>query len=183
MKFLIEKSNIKVEKLSDGLNKLIIQEIDNLLGASTNQIEVTLSDDEIKALGLNIILIHPVIEPKIDLGNELDAVRYLARGLVELSDRDMQCLLREVQSDALIETLWLMESVDLSKLVFRNMSQRAAQMLLEDLESKSVVGSVNLEKNVKKAISAKKCVLEILSIAKKLVNSGQIENFSGGADE
>ena len=60
--------------------------------------------------------------------------------LMDIDDRGIQILLREIQSDALIIALkgadW-----DLREKIFRNMSSRAAEMLREDLE---VMGPVRV---------------------------------------
>ncbi|SDY48128.1 flagellar motor switch protein FliG [Nitrosomonas halophila] len=58
--------------------------------------------------------------------------------LMDVDDPDIQLLLREIQSDTLITALKGAKE-DLRAKIFKNMSQRAAEMLREDLEMKGPV--------------------------------------------
>src|SRR5581483_698955 len=58
--------------------------------------------------------------------------------LLEIDDRSMQELLRQVPSDKLLLAMKGCEDVMKEK-IFKNMSQRAAEMLKDDLESKGPV--------------------------------------------
>lgn len=59
--------------------------------------------------------------------------------LLELEDRDIHSLLRQIDSELLIVAL-TGASRDLREKIFRNMSPRGAEMLREDLEMKGPVG-------------------------------------------
>jgi flagellar motor switch protein FliG len=88
-----------------------------------------------------------------------------------LDDRGIQLLLREIQSDSLIVALKGVGE-DLKNKVFKNMSQRAAEMLKDDLESKGPVKLSEVETEQK----------EILKIVRKLAEEGQIV-LSGKGEE
>jgi flagellar motor switch protein FliG len=88
---------------------------------------------------------------------------------MDIDDRGIQLLLREVQSDSLIIAL-KGASQELRDKVFKNMSQRAAEMLKEDLESKGPVRLSEVEGEQK----------EILKIARRLADEGQIQLGGGG---
>ena len=91
--------------------------------------------------------------------------------LLDLDDRSIQLLLREVQSESLI--LALKGTVpELREKIFKNMSQRAAEMLRDDLEAKGPVRLSEVEAEQK----------EILKIVRKLAEEGQII-LGGGGDE
>ena len=83
--------------------------------------------------------------------------------LIDVDDRGMQELLRNVPSDKL---LIAMKGADegLKQKIFKNMSQRAAEMLRDDLEAKGPVRLSEVE-------AAQK---EILAAARKLAEAGTI---------
>jgi flagellar motor switch protein FliG len=84
--------------------------------------------------------------------------------LLDVDDRSMQELLRQVSSDSLLLAL---KGADerLKEKIFKNMSQRAAEMLKDDLEAKGPV-------RVSEAEAAQK---EILQSARKLAEAGTIQ--------
>jgi flagellar motor switch protein FliG len=91
--------------------------------------------------------------------------------LLDLDDRAMQMVLREVQSESLVVAL-KGASPELRELVFKNMSQRAADMLRDDLESKGPVRLSEVEGEQK----------EILKIVRRLADEGQIA-LGGGSED
>ena len=91
--------------------------------------------------------------------------------VVEIDDRGMQLVLREVQSESLILALKGSSQVVREK-IFKNMSQRAAETLKEDLEAKGMVRVSEVEAQQK----------EILKLIRRLADEGQIV-IGGKADE
>ena len=79
-------------------------------------------------------------------------------------------MLKEIQSESLILAL-KGSSQELREKVFGNMSQRAGEMLREDLEAKGMVRVSDVEAQQK----------EILKLVRKLADEGQI--VMGGAGE
>jgi flagellar motor switch protein FliG len=92
--------------------------------------------------------------------------------LLELDDRGIQLLMREVQSDSLVVAL-KGTSDALKEKIFKNMSSRAADMLREDLEAKGPVRLSEVEAEQK----------EILKIVRRLGDEGQIVLGGRGGDE
>ena len=92
--------------------------------------------------------------------------------LIEVDDRGIQALLREVSSDSLIIALKGADEAIKEK-ILKNMSKRAAEMLREDLEAKGPVKLSEVE-------AAQK---EILAIARRMAESGEIVLGSQGGDE
>jgi flagellar motor switch protein FliG len=76
-----------------------------------------------------------------------------------------------VQSDSLIIAL-KGASEDMREKIFKNMSQRAAEMMREDLESKGPVRLSEVEAQQK----------EILMVVRRLADEGQI-NLGGKGEE
>jgi flagellar motor switch protein FliG len=97
------------------------------------------------------------------LGARIQDLIFVFDNLLELDDRSMQELLRQVPSDRLLLAL---KGTDegLKEKIFKNMSQRASEMLKDDLEAKGPVRISEVE-------GAQR---EILQIARKLADSGAI---------
>ena len=91
--------------------------------------------------------------------------------LIDLDDRSMQAILREVSSEILVLAL-KGASTDMRELIFKNMSSRAAELLREDLEAKGPVRLAEVE-------TAQK---EVLTIVGRLVEEGQIVMQGTGED-
>ena len=107
-----------------------------------------------------------------ELAQKIQDKMFVFENLLDLDDRGIQLLLREVQSDSLIIAL-KGTSGPLKDKIFRNMSQRAAEMLRDDLEAKGPVRLSEVEAEQK----------EILKIVRKLADEGQIILGGKGGDE
>ena len=83
----------------------------------------------------------------------------------------IQLILREIQSESLIVAL-KGANEELREKIFKNMSQRAAEMLREDLEAKGPVRVSEVEAEQK----------EILKVVRRLADEGQIA-LGGKGDE
>jgi flagellar motor switch protein FliG len=91
--------------------------------------------------------------------------------IMDVDDRGIQTLLREVQSDSLIVAL-KGANVELREKFFKNMSQRAAEMMREDLDSKGPVRLSEVEQQQK----------AILQVVRRLADEGQITLGAKGDD-
>jgi flagellar motor switch protein FliG len=91
--------------------------------------------------------------------------------IMDIDDKGIQLLLREVQSDSLIVAL-KGASQEMREKIFRNMSARAAEMMREDLESKGPVRLSEVEAQQK----------QILIVVRRLADEGQIMLGSKGDD-
>ena len=136
---------------------------------------------ELQSLGLQCVVHIPSLMPEMSLRSKEDAVRHPARLLKELDDRSIQILLRECQSDVLVDFLWYMKDADLLKLVLRNMSQRAAEMLMEDIEGKwsGKNPDSTLDAHAKLGRTA---VEEIMGIVLRLADEGQVVDIWGAKE-
>jgi flagellar motor switch protein FliG len=105
-----------------------------------------------------------------ELAQKIQDKMFTFDNLVDLDDRAIQLLLREIQSETLVVAL-KGTSEALQEKVFKNMSARAAEMLREDLEAKGPVRLSEVEAEQK----------EILKIVRRLAEEGQI--VMGGKGE
>jgi flagellar motor switch protein FliG len=97
------------------------------------------------------------------LAAKIQDLIFVFDNLISLDDRSMQELLRNVQSDRLLIALKGADETLKAK-IFKNMSQRAAEMLKDDLEAKGPVRLSEVE-------AAQK---EVLGAARKLAEAGTI---------
>jgi flagellar motor switch protein FliG len=105
------------------------------------------------------------------LSASIQDLMFVFDDLLEIDDRGMQELLRQVAADRLLIALKGVDDSFKNK-VFKNMSQRAAEMLKSDLEAKGPVRLADVE-------AAQK---EILMAARKLADDGTI-NLGGKGEE
>jgi flagellar motor switch protein FliG len=105
------------------------------------------------------------------LGAKIEDLIFVFANLVEVDDRGMQEILRQVPSDKLLLALKGADQA-LKDKIFKNMSQRAAEMLKDDLESRGPVKLADVE-------GAQK---EVLLAARKLAETGAI-SLGGKGEE
>ncbi|MCD2453063.1 flagellar motor switch protein FliG [Methylicorpusculum oleiharenae] len=121
--------------------------------------------------GISERVMEDIGQSSADLAQQIQDKMFVFADLVEVDDRGIQTLLREVSTDQLLLAL---RGVDdkLKNKIFGNMSKRAAEMLRDDLEAAppSKLSDVELAQK------------EILAIARKLADSGEIM-LGGGSDE
>jgi flagellar motor switch protein FliG len=102
-------------------------------------------------------------EVDAELAQRIEDRMFLFDDLLGLDDRDIQLLLREVQSETLVVALKGAGDA-LQEKFFRNMSQRAAEMLREDLQARGPVRLSDVEAEQR----------EILRIAHRLAGEGLV---------
>lgn len=110
---------------------------------------------------------------KIDaeLSTRIQDLMFVFDNLVELEDRALQTLLREVSGDRLGLALRGAD-IKVREKITKNMSQRAAEILLEDMEARGPVRLADVE-------AAQK---EILTIVRRLADEGVISLGGAGAE-
>jgi len=112
-----------------------------------------------------------ITEHDAELAQEIQGQMFVFDNLLEVDDRGMQAILREVQSEQLIIALKGADDAIKEK-IFGNMSSRAAEMMREDLEAKGPVRLKDVEDAQK----------EVLAVAKRLADAGEI-SLGGKGDE
>jgi flagellar motor switch protein FliG len=106
-----------------------------------------------------------------ELSMRIEDQMFVFENLREVDDRGVQTMMREVSTDLLALALKGVDD-EMQKKFLKNMSSRAAEMLVEDMEAKGPVKLSEVE-------AAQK---EILAVARKLEESGEIV-LSGGGEE
>lgn len=115
-------------------------------------------------------LMDAIKETDEGLANQISDLMFVFDNLMDVDDRGIQVILREIQTDQLVVALKGADS-QLQEKIFKNMSKRAAELLRDDLEAKGPVRISEVE-------SAQK---EILNVARRLADEGEI-TLGGGDD-
>jgi flagellar motor switch protein FliG len=115
--------------------------------------------------------VDAIKEADPDLAQKIVDEMFLFENLADVDDRGIQLILREVQSESLVVALKGADE-SLREKIFKNMSSRAAEMLRDDLASKGPVRVSEVEAEQK----------EILKVARRLAEEGQIALGGGGGD-
>ena len=107
-----------------------------------------------------------------DLAQKIMDSMFTFDDLVNIDDKGIQALLKEVQSESLVIAL-KGATPEMRDKVFKNMSTRAAETLREDLESRGPVRVSEVEAEQK----------ELLKVVRRLADEGQIVLSGGGDDD
>lgn len=163
----------------DGIQPLALKELNDvmlrIMSGSTNMKKSAMGGVRSVAEILNVIgqasetaVISAIRDYDPDLAQKIQDEMFVFENMLDIEDRSIQMILREIQSDSLVLAL-KGASEPLREKIFRNMSQRAAEMLREDLESRGPVRLSEVEAEQK----------EILKVVRRMVEEGQI--VLGGA--
>jgi flagellar motor switch protein FliG len=121
--------------------------------------------------GQDQTILGSIAQIDAELGARIQDLMFVFDNLNDLSDRELQALLREVANDRLGLALRGADAKVREKIT-RNMSQRAAQILIEDMEARGPVRLSDVE-------AAQK---EILAIVRRLADQGVI-SLSANSEE
>jgi flagellar motor switch protein FliG len=167
----------------DGIQPQALQELNEVLSkvlaGNEKMRKATLGGTKATAEILNFLgsqietaAVEAIREHDPDLAQKILDQMFVFENLMDLDDRAIQLLLREVQSESLIVALKGADPA-LREKIFKNMSNRAAEMLREDLEAKGPVRLSEVEAEQR----------EILKIVRRLADEGQIQIGGGGDDQ
>jgi flagellar motor switch protein FliG len=118
------------------------------------------------------MLMDSIRESDEEMAQQIQDLMFVFENLVDIDDRGIQTLLRDVPGELLQKALKGADD-SLKDKIFNNMSKRAAEMLKDDLEAMGPIKVSEVE-------TAQK---EILSIARRLSEAGEIMIGGGGGDE
>ena len=166
----------------DGIQPSAIRELDQIMEShfsdDLNIKSTAVGGPKIAADILNLInstleaeIMDSVRELDNDLGEEISELMFVFDNLISVDDRGIQTLLRDTSTDTLVLALKGAEP-ELKEKFLKNMSQRAAQMLSEDMDAKGPVKISEVE-------TAQK---EILGIARQKEADGEIMLGGGGGE-
>lgn len=117
-------------------------------------------------------LMDSIREHDEEMAQQIQDLMFVFENLIDVDDRGIQTILREVQQDILMKALKGTDE-NLKEKILKNMSKRAAELLQDDLEAMGPVRISEVE-------AAQK---EILSIARRLSDAGEIMLGGGGGEE
>ncbi|WP_042142966.1 MULTISPECIES: flagellar motor switch protein FliG [unclassified Pseudoalteromonas] len=117
-------------------------------------------------------LMDSIREHDEDMSQQIQDLMFVFDNLIDVDDRGIQAILREVQQDVLMKAI---KGADegLKDNILKNMSKRAAEMLADDLEAMGPVRISEVE-------AAQK---EILAVSRRLADAGEIMLGGGGGEE
>ncbi len=159
-----------------------LQELNDILerqftGASSTQ-TTTMGGVKVVANIMNFFdssteasVMESIKEVDEDLGAEIQDMMFVFANLIDVDDRGIQTILREISTDVLVVALKGADTA-LQEKIFKNMSKRAAELLRDDLEAAPPVRISDVE-------TAQK---EILSVARRLADEGEIMLGGSGED-
>jgi flagellar motor switch protein FliG len=167
----------------DGIQPAALQELDEILekqfSGASNVKSSSLGGIKTAANILNLIegsiesnIMEHVAGADPEIAQEIQDNMFVFDNLIDVDDRGIQTLLREVASDQLLLALRGADE-GLKEKIFKNMSKRAAEMLRDDLEAAPPVRLSDVE-------AAQK---EILTVARRLADAGEIMLGGSGGEE
>jgi flagellar motor switch protein FliG len=165
----------------DGIQPSALMELDDIIEKQTsgtgNVQSTSVGGIKVAAEILNFVggvvesdIINKIEEADSDLSTNIEESMFVFENLVDLDDRGMQALLRDVTNEMLMKALRGAEEALKDKFL-RNMSKRAADMLRDDMESMGPTKLSEVEDTQK----------EVVSIARKMADAGDIQ--LGGSGE
>lgn len=167
----------------DGIQPKALAELNEvmhrIMSGSTNMKKAEMGGIRPVAEILNLIgreseasIISAVKDYDPDLAQKIQDEMFVFDNILDIEDRSIQVILREVQPDSLVLAL-KGTSEELRDKILRNMSQRAAEMLREDLETRGPVKLSDVEAEQK----------EILKVVRRLVEEGQVTIGGAGGEQ
>ncbi|MFT5502536.1 MAG: flagellar motor switch protein FliG [Gammaproteobacteria bacterium] len=167
----------------DGVQPAAIKELDSIMekyfSENENLKSSMVGGEKTAADILNFLdssienkLMEQVRTDNEDLATKIEDLMFVFDNLREVEDRGIQTMMREVSTDLLTLALKGVDD-EFQQKFLKNMSSRAAEMLVEDMEAKGPVKLSEVE-------AAQK---EILTIARRLEEAGEISLGGSGSEE
>jgi flagellar motor switch protein FliG len=166
----------------DGIQPAALKELDeimerqfsggnNLKASSVGGVKVAASILNLMDSTAETAIVSRIAESDSDLSQRILDLMFVFDNLADLDDRGVQTLLRQVPTDRLGLALKGADPQVRDKFL-KNMSKRAAEMMVEDMDAKGPVRLADVE-------AAQR---EILAIARKLGDAGEIMLGGKGED-
>ena len=167
----------------DGIQPAALQELDEILekqfSGANNVKSSTMGGVKAAANILNLVegtvessIMEQVSNADQDLAQNIQDNMFVFENLIDIDERGIQTLLREIASDQLLLALRGADDA-LKEKIFNNMSKRAAEMLRDDLEAAPPARLSDVE-------AAQK---EILTVTRRLADAGEIMLGGAGGEE
>ena len=172
---------MRVARLTD-IQQSALAEIENLIASKSEDASRggtrKVGGDKVAAAIVNSLkpergdkLLQQIKEKNEDLSIRIQEMMFVFETLLEVDDRGIQALLREVPNDLLVVALKGCDPA-ISDKILGNMSKRAATLLREDMDAKGPIKLSEVESSQK----------EILDVARRLADAGEIHLGQGGEE-
>lgn len=172
---------MRVARLTD-IQQSALAEIENLIASksadSSRGGTRKVGGDKVAAAIVNALkpargelLLGQIKEKNEELSERIAEMMFVFETLLEVDDRGIQALLREVPNDLLVVALKGCDP-EISDKILGNMSKRAATLLREDMDAKGPIKLSEVEQSQK----------EILDVARRLADAGEINLGQGGEE-
>ena len=172
---------MRVARLTD-IQQSALAEIENLIASKSADASRggtrKVGGDKVAAAIVNALkpargelLLGQIKERNEELSERIAEMMFVFETLLEVDDRGIQALLREVPNDLLVVALKGCDP-EISDKILGNMSKRAATLLREDMDAKGPIKLSEVEQSQK----------EILDVARRLADAGEINLGQGGEE-
>ncbi len=161
-----------IHELDDMLEKQFSGNADSIRTSAVGGIKTAANIMNYLDSSIEAEIIEKVKEVDEEIGTSIQDLMFVFENLIEVDDRGIQALLREVSSETLILALKGADEAVKEK-ILNNMSRRAGEMLKDDLEARGPVKLSEVEGGQK----------EILTVARRMAESGEISLGGKGGDE
>ncbi len=172
---------MRVAKLTD-IQQSALAEIENLIASKSADVgrgaTRKVGGDKVAASIVNALkpergeaLLEEIKERNAELSERIEEMMFVFDTLLEVDDRGIQALLREISNDLLVVALKGSDP-EISDKILGNMSKRAATLLREDMDAKGPIRLSEVEESQK----------EILDVARRLADAGDLDLGQGGEE-
>jgi flagellar motor switch protein FliG len=160
---------VALRELNDVMNKLLTGN-DSLKKKSMGGIKVAADIINFMSGDNETVVMEGLKSYDDEMAQKIMDEMFVFDDIIDIEDKAIQVILKEVQSDMLIIAL-KGTTEQMREKIFNNMSSRAAEMMKEDLEAKGPVKLSEVEAQQRK----------ILQIVRRLADEGEIQ-LSGRGD-
>ena len=172
---------MRVARLTD-IQQTALAEIENLIASKSADTSRSgtrkVGGDKVAAGIVNALkadsgerLLEQIKAKNEELSERIQEMMFVFETLLEVDDRGIQALLREISNDLLVVALKGCDP-EISDKILGNMSKRAATLLREDMDAKGPMKLSDVEQAQK----------EILDVARRLADAGDINLGQGGEE-
>ena len=172
---------MRVARLTD-IQQSALAEIENLIASKSANASRggtrKVGGDKVAANIVNALkpdsgeeLLSQIKEKNAELSERIEEMMFVFDTLLEVDDRGIQALLREINNELLVVALKGCDP-SISDKILGNMSKRAATLLREDMDAKGPMKLSDVEEAQK----------EILDVARRLADAGDINLGTSGEE-
>lgn len=172
---------MRIAKLSD-VQQSALAEIEALIASKSAEASKStlkkVGGEKVAAAIVNALgaesgdaILDQIKERNEELSERIQEMMFVFDTLIAVDDRGIQALLRDISNDLLVVALKGAEP-ELQDKILNNMSKRAAALLREDMEARGPTKLSDVEQAQK----------EILEVARRLADSGDIDLGQGGEE-